>query len=272
MNPDNLPCLAAARPDVCVLANNHVLDFGRAGLAETLGVLAGAGLAVAGAGLGEQEACQPAVVPVAGGGRVVVLALGAPSSGIPPAWAAVGDRSGVALVPELSPALADEVAARARRARRPGDVVVVSLHWGGNWGYAVGDDQIHFAHRLVDGGVDIVHGHSSHHPRPVEVYRDRLILYGCGDFIDDYEGIGGYESYRDDLRLAFFVSVEAGSGALAGLRIVPLQTQRLALRRANPDDVAWLRETLDRISSGFGARFEAMPPGHLELRQAPAGP
>ena len=39
------------------------------------------------------------------------------------------------------------------------------------------------------GGIDVVHGHSSHHPRPIEVYQRRLILYGCGDFIDDYEGI-----------------------------------------------------------------------------------
>ena len=49
--------------------------------------------------------------------------------------------------------------------------------------------QIRFAHRLIDAGVDVVHGHSSHHPRPIEVYRGKLILYGCGDTIDDYEGI-----------------------------------------------------------------------------------
>ena len=51
MNPDNMPCVAAIRPDVCTLANNHVLDFGDRGLRETLAALAGAGLATAGAGL-----------------------------------------------------------------------------------------------------------------------------------------------------------------------------------------------------------------------------
>ena len=49
MNPDNLPCVAAMRPDVCALASNHVLDFGERGLRETLAALAGAGLATAGA-------------------------------------------------------------------------------------------------------------------------------------------------------------------------------------------------------------------------------
>jgi Bacterial capsule synthesis protein PGA_cap len=40
----------------------------------------------------------------------------------------------------------------------------------------VGSDQVRFAHRLIDGGVDVIHGHSSHHPRPIEVYRGKLIL------------------------------------------------------------------------------------------------
>ncbi len=102
--------------------------------------------------------------------------------------------------------------------RQRGDVVIVSIHWGSNWGYGVDDDQVRFACRLIEGGVDVIHGHSSHHPRPVEVYRGRLILYGCGDCIDDYEGISGHEEFRDDLRLLYFPSVAADTGALDALR------------------------------------------------------
>ncbi|MDT3443364.1 MULTISPECIES: CapA family protein [unclassified Pseudofrankia] len=268
MSPGNLPCLAAARPDVCALANNHVLDFGRAGLVETLDVLASAGLRTAGAGRNADEARQPAAVPLDDGSRLLVLAFGVPSSGIPPTWAAVGDRPGVDVVPELSDAAADDVAARARRGRQPGDVAIASIHWGANWGYGVDDDEVRFAHRLVDGGVDLVHGHSSHHPRPVEVYRDRLILYGCGDFIDDYEGIPGYESYRDDLRPAYLASVEPDTGRLAALRVMPLHAWRMRLRRAATRDAAWLRGTLDRISRRFGAGFDLDPDGLLSLRRA----
>src|SRR5690606_31723745 len=93
MNPANLPALSVARPDVCVLANNHVLDFGRSGLAETLDTLAGAGLATAGAGSDLDQAREPASVPLRAGGRVLVFGLGMPSSGIPPDWAATPDRS-----------------------------------------------------------------------------------------------------------------------------------------------------------------------------------
>jgi hypothetical protein len=97
----------------------------------------------------------------------------------------------VRLPRDLSETTADEVVERLREVKRLGDVVVASIHWGSNWGYDVPAEHVGSARRLVDGGVDIVHGHSSHHPRPIEIYRGRLILYGCGDFIDDYEGISG---------------------------------------------------------------------------------
>lgn len=250
MHPANLAALTVARPDVCVLANNHVLDFGRPGLTETLDSLARAGLRVVGAGRDADEAYAPAAVPVAGGGRVLVFALGARCSGIPPDWAATAETSGVAYVPDLSVTTADAVALHVRQAKRPGDIAVVSVHWGSNWGYRISREQLRFAHALVDGGVDVVHGHSSHHPRRLEVYHDRLILHGCGDFIDDYEGIGGYEEYRDDLRLVHLVSVAADTGRLTGLRMVPLRARRMRLEPAPDEDRAWLRATLDRISDG----------------------
>ncbi|AVH54883.1 MULTISPECIES: CapA family protein [Streptomyces] len=250
MHPANVPAVAVARPDVCVLANNHVLDFGRPGLEETLESLARAGLRAAGAGRTADEAYAPATVPVGDGARVLVFALGTASSGVPSSWAAASDRPGVAYVSEPSAAAADRVIQRVRRAKRPGDITVVSVHWGSNWGYRVPRHHVRFAHALIDGGVDVVHGHSSHHPRPLEVYGNRLILYGCGDFIDDYEGINGYEEYRDDLRLAYLLSVERGTGRLTGLRMTPLQARRMRLEPATVEDQTWLRATLDRISPG----------------------
>ncbi|WP_416985208.1 CapA family protein [Streptomyces sp. T028] len=266
MHPANLPALTVARPDVCVLANNHVLDFGRPGLLETLDSLAGAGLRTAGAGRGPDEAYAPAAVAVPGGGRVLVFALGARSSGIPPDWAAsatAGGVAGVAYLPELSAATAAAVVRHVRRAKRAGDLAVVSVHWGSNWGYRAPRDQIRFARALVDGGVDLVHGHSSHHPRPVEVYRDHLVLHGCGDFIDDYEGISGYAEYRDDLRIAWLVRLAADTGRLVGLSMVPLWARRMRLEPASDADRAWLRTTLDRISPGV--RVTEAPDGTLTV-------
>lgn len=268
MSPANVAALSVVRPDVCVLANNHVLDFGTAGLLETLDVLAGENLPAAGAGRDVQEAERPAAVPLAGGGRVLVLARALPSSGVPWSWAATDDRPGVALLPEPSPAEADRLIGQVQEVRQPGDVVVVSIHWGPNWGYEVSDEEVRFAHRLVDGGVDVVHGHSSHHPRPLEVYRDRLILYGCGDFVDDYEGIGGYERYRDDLRLLYLVSLAAGTGELVELRMVPLQAVRMRLQPATDQDSRWLHQVLSRVSARFGTTIDREPDGALTVRRA----
>ncbi|MET8157975.1 CapA family protein [Sphaerisporangium sp. NPDC005289] len=265
MNPANLSCLAVARPDVCALANNHVMDFGRRGLAETLDALTGAGFRAAGAGREIREARRPVVLTPDGGGRVLVFSCGMESSGVPASWAATADRSGVDLVPEPAHIGTAEIAGRVRRAKGPGDLVVVSLHWGSNWGYHVPPAQRRFAHALVDAGVDVVHGHSSHHPRPVEVYRDRLVLYGCGDLIDDYEGIAGYERYRDDLRLLYFASLDADTGSLLGLTMIPMRARRLRLDRACDQDAEWLRAVLDQESHAFGAAVAHTPDGTLTL-------
>jgi poly-gamma-glutamate capsule biosynthesis protein CapA/YwtB (metallophosphatase superfamily) len=265
MNPDNLPSLVAARPDACALANNHMLDLGRTGLRDTLDALAGAGLRAAGAGRDAAGARQPAIIPALGG-RVVVFSCGATSSGIPADWAATATRPGVDFLPSLSDTAADGLISRVGEVKVPGDVVVVSVHWGSNWGYDVGHDQVRFARRLIDGGVDLIHGHSSHHTRPVEVYRGKLVLYGCGDLIDDYEGIGGYEEYRDDLRLMYLASVGQDTGMLDALRMVPMQASKMRLRHASTGDSEWLRTLLETISSRFGSRVSRQSDGELAIR------
>jgi poly-gamma-glutamate capsule biosynthesis protein CapA/YwtB (metallophosphatase superfamily) len=263
MHPDNVGCLLAVRPDVCALANNHILDFGYAGLADTLRALTDAGIACAGAGLDVGQAQRPAVVTLPDGGRVVIASYGMGSSGVPRGWAATGRRPGVALIPDLSDRSAAEVACRALAGKRPGDVAIVSVHWGSNWGYDVDNGQIRFAHKLIDEGIDVVHGHSSHHPRPIEVYRGKLILYGCGDTVDDYEGIGTYESFRHELRLLYFASVDRQAGSLSALRMVPMRMRRMRLEGVPADDAEWLRFTVEQMSARFGTRINSSGDGVL---------
>jgi len=267
MNPANIKALIAIQPDACVLANNHVLDFGRSGLLETLDVLSGSHYRIAGAGRSLGEALAPAVISIPKtGGRVLVFAFGSPSSGIPYGWAAADDRPGVHLVTALTEKAADELCRQVRHVRQPGDVAVVSVHWGSNWGYRIDSDVIRFAHRLIDGGVDLVHGHSSHHPRPLEVYRRKLILYGCGDLVNDYEGIGGHEQYRSDLRLLYLPQLNPQSGELVALRMAPMQARQMRLHRAADHDARWLQRVLDKVSRRFGSRIDLGPDGLLTLR------
>jgi poly-gamma-glutamate synthesis protein (capsule biosynthesis protein) len=267
MNPANIRALTAIQPDACVLANNHVLDFGGSGLLETLDVLFRSGYRYAGAGRSRREALAPAVIPIPRtGGRVLVFAFGSPSSGIPPGWAAADDRPGVNFVTTLAETAADELCRQVRRVRQSGDLAVVSVHWGSNWGYRIDADLPRFARRLIDGGVDLVHGHSSHHPRPLEVYHRKLILYGCGDLVNDYEGIGGHEEYRSDLRLLYLPRLDPRSGELVELRMAPMQARQMRLHRAADHDTRWLREVLDKVSRRFGSRVDLGRDGLLTLR------
>lgn len=255
MNPDNVVCLKVAAVDCCVLSNNHILDWGVAGLVETLSTLEGEGIAVAGAGTDSAQAAVPAVIDLPNDRRVLVFGFGTTTSGIPREWGATGSRAGVNLLPDLSLATANEAARSIVALRRPDDLVVVSIHWGTNWGYRVDDEQRDFAHALIDAGAcDLLHGHSSHHPRGIEIYRDRLILYGCGDFITDYEGIEGYAQFRGDLAIAYLACF-GDDGALSELTLVPYQMRRFRLQRASLADVAWLQATLGRESARFGTHI-----------------
>jgi poly-gamma-glutamate synthesis protein (capsule biosynthesis protein) len=266
MHPGNIGCLTAARIDCCCLANNHVLDWGYRGLAETLQTLDRAGVAYAGAGRNAAEAASPVMLDLADKGRVLVFAFGSPTSGIPLEWGATKDRPGVNLLDDLSEETARGVAEQVWQIKRPGDVIVVSIHWGGNWGYEVPCEQITFAHRLIDEGVDVVHGHSSHHVKAVEVYRDRVILYGCGDFLTDYEGIGGYEVFRSDLALMYLVKMDPREGRLAEARLVPLRSKRFRLIHVSDEDANWLCDLVSRLGVPFGTQARLERDNSMTLR------
>ena len=264
MHPSNVACLTAAGIDVCCLANNHVLDFGEAGLAETLLALRQAGLLTAGAGHDAAEAGRPARV-TRPGGTVIVAAFGATTSGIPSSWAASGERPGIHLLPDLTERTAEMIGEALQRARAPGDLVIASIHWGSNWNFDVSREEIRFAHRLIETGVDVVHGHSSHHVRPIEVHQRKLILYGCGDLVTDYEGIGGHAAFRGDLGVMYFARLSRRDGALLDLRMAPMRMRRIRLERASSADTRWLVEKLGQISDPFGTLIDAGPDGVITI-------
>ena len=266
MHPGNVGILTAAGVDCCVLSNNHVLDWGRAGLHETLETISAAGVLTAGAGLNLAAASAPAIVEAGLGRRVLVFAAGFPDSGIPSAWAAAASRAGVHLLPDFSDGSVARMAELVKRVRHPSDLVVASLHWGGNWGYAVPPQHRRFAHALIDrAAVDLVHGHSSHHPRGMEVHRGKLILYGCGDLLNDYEGITGMEPYRGDLSLLYFPTLELPGGRLRRLTMVPMQIRHMRLHAVSAVDREWMRGTLNREAARFGCGVAAVG-DELELR------
>lgn len=256
-HPANVAVLSAATIDCCVLANNHVMDWGAAGLEETLRTLHEAGIRACGAGPHLESAAAPAEIDLAGEGRILVFGFCVADSGVPASWAAETGRAGVNVLPDLSAETVGAVARRVEASKNEGDLAVASIHWGANWGYDISESHTAFAHALIDrASIDCVHGHSSHHPKAIEVYGGRPIFYGCGDFIDDYEGIGGYEEFRADLVLMYFPSFDLPTGELAALELVPLHIRRFQLTQPSASDREWLRERLDRECARFGREVE----------------
>ncbi len=275
MHPANVPCLAAAGIDCCVLANNHVLDWGRAGLDETVFVLRRAGIRTAGAGSNAAQAASVARIDVAGDRRVLVYACATEDSGVPGAWSATADRSGVALLRDLSSATVDGIVREIRAQRRSGDIVVLSIHWGGNWGHRIAPEQRAFAHDVIE------RARRGHRPRSLVASRqgDR----GASRASRPLRLRRLSQRLRGHLRVraipfgpAPHVLPDASRpmGGLLSLAMSPMRTRRLRIERAPEEGARWLAQTLSREGRALGTRAAMQPDGSLALawtRDASAG-
>lgn len=248
-----------ASPVIVSLANNHAMDYGRMALdLETLPSIENLEANVPNVhtvGIGRNWSCatKPAVFECAGcGTEVQVFAASSGCSGTPSTWWANGDRSGVVGIPALTSRDAvDEAVKIVKKAidahpHSSENVRILSVHMGPNWAMK-GEDETdvacrrEFAHRVIDScGVDLVYGHSSHHVRGLEVYHGKLIMYGTGDLINDYEGFEnrGEEEYNR-LGGIFIADVNANSGDFVKLRIVPCYMNRLRLERYRRGSKIW---------------------------------
>ncbi|WP_339628685.1 CapA family protein [uncultured Maribacter sp.] len=265
MHPKNIPCLTEADIDCCVLANNHVMDWGTAGLLETLETLKMVGIGYSGAGRDRTEASAPAIIEMGGNGRVLVFSFGCTSSGILQYWKATENSSGVNVLDDFSMETVERINQLVTTYKQPNDVVVASIHWGGNWGYEIPLTHRYFAYHLIDQAqIDIIHGHSSHHFLGIEVYKQKPILFGCGDLLNDYEGISGHESYKAQLGFLYFVEVTT-TGELTSLQLVPTEIKKLHLKWPNKKDRRWMQKVLKRECKQFGAQVNLVDNGSFFL-------
>ena len=252
MHPENTEFFTTAGITICSLGNNHIMDWGEDGLHETLMALHNRHILTAGVGFNGKTAAEPAIVKT-GTGRLILFAYASPTAGVPIQWRADKKKEGVNLLTESKPENVETVINQVRRYKQNGDLIVVSIHWGENFGYEIPVEQQEVAHKMIDENVaDIIYGHSSHHPKSIEVYKNRPIIYGCGDLINDYEGVSGYEYYRDDLSLMYFPTLN-GKGELQEFRLIPMQIRRFQLCKPSNEDIKWMEKRLNEIYHKYGS-------------------
>jgi len=131
--------------------------------------------------------------------------------------------------------------------RKKVDLLIVSAHWGPNWGYRPQPNHIPFAHALINAGADIVHGHSCHVFQGIEIYKARPILYSTGNFVDDY-AVDDVE--RNDE--SFIFAVEITDGMLKNLRLYPTIIEDFQARLAKRDQALAIAEKMKKLSQEFG--------------------
>jgi poly-gamma-glutamate synthesis protein (capsule biosynthesis protein) len=269
----NVAVLTEAGVAAVSLANNHSLDYGREALVECLSLLRGCGIAVAGAGRSLDDAAAPAPIrarPLPAS-EIAPLALVAWTDN-EPSWEAGPHTPGVFHVPltpgggDLREQLLLSVIARAASG---GQTVIVSAHWGPNWGDEPPADHVRIARLLIDAGAAVVFGHSPHVVRGIEVYRGKPILYSCGDFVDDY-AVDPVE--RNDLSCVSVLDYE--DGRLRRLVLHPTVIRRCQARVARGDDRETFLERSDRLCRALNTPTRTVPEGLeilLDIQRAPDG-
>ena len=141
--------------------------------------------------------------------------------------------------------------------KQPGDFCIISIHWGGNWVDQIPLQHQTFAHELIDKtGVNLIHGHSSHHPIRIELYKDTPILYGCGDLINDYEGITNYKEFNSNLSLMYFLEFDIPDLKFKQFELIPFERKKFKLNYANEVDCHWLWNALQKHSTPLNTHFK----------------
>jgi len=131
------------------------------------------------------------------------------------------------------------------------DILILTIHWGPNMLQRPLKSHQEFAHQLIDAGVDIIHGHSSHLFQGIEVYKDKVILYDTGDFVDDYYVT---PELRNDQ--SFFYKVKVEKDGIKAVELVPVLISQMQVNKATGDDYSQAVEKVITLSKEFNTNLE----------------
>lgn len=154
--------LTYAGVDIATLGNNHVGNHYIEGVEETKSILMSVGITPVSEGITYKDIK---------GMRFAFLAyndIGTPEEGVP--WA---DEN--------------KIQTDIRDARLHADIVIVAYHWGEEYVTMPGDRQVTLAHLSIDAGADVVLGNHPHWIQPIELYKEKFIIYAHGNFVFDQE-------------------------------------------------------------------------------------
>lgn len=204
--------LKAAGFNVVTLANNHTLDYGADGLAQTMATLDALGIRHVGAGHDLAAARRPALM-MANGQRVAVLGY---SMTLPENFFAGRNRPGTAFAHE------HQVREDIKQAREKADIVLVAFHWGQERKTELREYQVRIGHAAIDAGADVVIGHHPHILQGIEQYKNGVILYSLGNFT--------FGTYSMNSARSAIAQLHFRNAALYKLRLIPINVNNFEVQ------------------------------------------
>lgn len=239
----NVDVLKKATINCVSLANNHILDYGYDALLETLDTLKTENINYAGAGIDIDAAMRPAIFEIQGC-RIAFLAL----TDNEPVWEATKVSPGTFFMPiSLEDGRYSKLIQLIKKTKAVVDLLIISAHWGPNWGYRPEPVHIPFAHSLIENGADIIFGHSCHIFQGVEVYKNRPVIYSAGDFIDDY-AVDPEE--RNDQ--SFIFQIETEGKTITGLKLYPTVIKNFQASQAKGERGEAIAQHMKLLCEEFG--------------------
>lgn len=238
--PDKVASLKLAHIDVCNIANNHILDFSNEGLYETVATLDQANIKHVGAGKNITQAAEPVIITHK---DITIGIIGYTDN--EPTWQATAQRPGTNYI-EVGDI--ETIRRQLNMFKHKVDLVVVSIHWGPNMRERPTQAYIDFAHAIIDAGAHIIHGHSAHIVQGIELYKDGIIMYDTGDFVDDY---AIDPRLRNDYGCIFLVNATKDDG-IQEMRLIPTRIDTMQVNKAVGHDYIRIMNHIQEVSRPFG--------------------
>lgn len=243
--PDKIESLIKASVSIVNLANNHMLDFEKEGLLETIKTLDDADIKHVGAGRNLAEA-EASIIITQKGIRLGVLGF----TDNEPTWKA-SNKPGTNYVDIGNKSDINRILQAIKTLRKQADIIIVSIHWGPNMLEKPSSEFIEFAHAMIDHGANVIHGHSAHIIQGIEYYKGNLILYDTGDFVDDYVVD---PELRNDLSAFYLLTVN--KAGLVNLKIIPVRIFNYQVNTARNEDYKWVIERIRKLSADFNTDID----------------
>lgn len=242
-DPDKVQTLIEGKIDVVNLANNHILDFNQEGFFETLKILEQKNIKYVGVGKNIDEARKPIIIKK---DKTKIGIIGYTDN--EPGWIATKTKPGINYIEVGN---IEKVINDIKDIKTQVDLLILSIHWGPNKIERPTKEFINFAHQMIDAGVDIIHGHSAHIFQGIEIYKNKIIMYNTGDFVDDYMV---YPDLRNDHSFLFRVKII--NSKIKNIELVPVIISNMQVNLAKENEAQEILNRMKMLCSEFKTKVE----------------